>query len=81
MRRFPHFFNAVIRLWRKWRGTRPEDIPRLMPADALLRAMEEARFLRGNGVDVRSLMPGEAPGAPKPADGAEPPPAPASRPA
>lgn len=74
MRRFTHFFNAVIRLWRRFRGVRPEDMPRLLPPEVLAQALREAQFLRERGVDVRYLTPGEEPGAPRPAGGSEPPP-------
>lgn len=49
--------------------SRPEDIPKKLSPEMLEKAMIEARFLCGNGVDVKSLAPGEIPDAPKPADG------------
>lgn len=79
MRRLRHLFKRLLARAsaasrRLLRRGRPEDIPRRLSADALERAMAEARFLfTQHGVDVRSLVPGETPDMPRPADGSEPP--------
>ena len=56
------------RLW-GGRASRPEDIPKKLPPEALGHAMREGRFLHGtHAVHVRSLAPGEIPGLPRRAD-------------
>jgi hypothetical protein len=52
----------IFSLFRLRRPTRPEDIPKLLTADALSQAMEEARRLHAqHQVDVHPLAPGELP--------------------
>ncbi len=64
-RRFAVLCGRVFR-----RRSRPQDIPKLLNAEALQAAMREARFLHArHEVSVRSLTPGEIPGIPRRADG------------
>ena len=68
MRRLRRIFNQIMG-WLGWRRvSRPEDIPKKLSPEMLEKAMEEARFLRANAVDVRALAPGEVPGVPRRAD-------------
>lgn len=62
------FFNQIIRRLLGDRVSRPQDIPRKLPPEALQRAMREADFLRGHAVEVRSLAEDEIPGVPRRAD-------------
>ena len=61
MGRLRGIFNTIIgRLWRN-RPSRPEDIPKQLDAEALEKAMREARFLHSQQVDVKPLVAGELP--------------------
>lgn len=72
MRRLLTIFNAIMRRLGLARRSRPEDIPKKLDAETLAKALNEARFLSGHGVDVRSLTEDEEPTAPRSADGKEP---------
>lgn len=61
MGRLLAFFHRIIEIFRIGRAPRPEDIPKKLSAEALDRAMQEARFLHGHRVDVKPLAPGELP--------------------
>lgn len=75
MRRLRRIFNRIMIALRLRKAFRPEDIPKKLSAEALAEAMKEARFLYfSHAVDVRSLLPGEAPELPRPADSTSPPP-------
>lgn len=69
MRRLRSIFNRIIGCLRSGRPSRPEDIPKKLSPETLEKVMKEARFLYfGHAVDVKSLMPGEVPDLPKPAE-------------
>lgn len=73
MRRWRYFFNGLLVRLRTLRRSRPEDIPKKLPPEALAAAMAEARFLFGqHGVDVQGLAKGEKPEGPRPAGSAAP---------
>ncbi len=59
-------FNRIKKYLGWARKSRPEDIPKLLDAETLEKAMTEARFLfQKHAVDVKSLAPGETPDLPK----------------
>ena len=75
MRRLHYFFNGLFVFLRRFKRSKPEAIPKQLPAEALAKAMAEARFLFAHhGVEVRVLAPGEKAGGPRPADGSALPP-------
>lgn len=70
MRPYRRFFNRILAFFGIKRRMRPEDIPHILPSEALARVMEEARLLKqAYQVDVQELQPGEEAGPPTPAGG------------
>lgn len=68
MRRLRRIFNTIMHRLGLRKPSRPEDIPKKLTPEALMLAMQEARFLyMQHAVDVKSLQPGEIPDLPRPA--------------
>ncbi|MDE3059747.1 MAG: hypothetical protein KGJ06_01900 [Pseudomonadota bacterium] len=68
MRRLRRLFNRIMESLGRRRASRPEDIPAKLDAAALENALQEARFLYAQAVDVKPLSPGELP-LPRKAEG------------
>ena len=65
----------IRRWWLQLRyGKGPQAVPKILDASTLASALEAARFLSAQGVDIRSLAAGEEAGAPRPADESNAPP-------
>lgn len=65
MERIRFFIYTFLQWLRRSQPFRPEDIPRRLDAQTLERITQEARWLQGQGVDIRSVSIGEIP-IPKP---------------
>jgi len=61
MGRLGAIFNQIINRLRGNRPSRPEDIPQKLDAKTLQHALDEARFLHSQEVDVKPLGRGEMP--------------------
>lgn len=69
------FFKAQIKRW--WMhlryGSGPQAVPKKLDTATLTVAMEAARFLNAQGVDIRSLAAEEKAGQPRPTGDTRPP--------